>query len=389
MWLETIKKKQMKQVLYMLFVTVMLSCNNNKNKNEAPVAGSDSTAVVELTAEQIKKAGIVTDTLTYRTMHSRLQVNGMVDVPPQSMISVSFPLGGYLKATKLLPGLRIRKGEVLAVLEDPQFIQLQQDYLMAKAKLQFAEADYQRQKELNSTQASSEKALQMAESEYESNKVLVKALAQKLLLINIQPETLTENNISRQVNVYSPINGFVSKVNVNIGKYVSPTDVLFELVDPSDIHLNLTVFEKDAALLAIGQKVTAYSNDKPDEKHAADIFLISRNVNEDRAVTVHCHFDQYDPLLLPGMYMNAVIDVNNKNAIALPDAAIVRWQDKFYVFATTAALKFEMIPVTTGVSADGFTEVNFSPGVKTEGLRWVTVNAYTLLMKLKNSGEEE
>lgn len=379
----------MKQLINIVFVIVLVACNNIKKQAAEAVAQNDSSAIVELTAEQIKKAGIETGTITSRTMHSRLQVNGMVDVPPQSMISVSFPLGGYLKATKLLPGLRIRKGEVLAVLEDPQYIQLQQDYLMAKAKLQFAEADYQRQKDLNSTQASSEKALQMAKSEYESNKVLVKALAQKLLLINIHPERLTENNITRQVNVYSPINGFVSKVNVNIGKYVSPTDVLFELVDPSDIHLNLTVFEKDAALLAIGQNVTAYSNDKPEEKHAADIFLISRNVNEDRAVTVHCHFHQYDPLLLPGMYMNAVIDVNNKNAEALPDEAVVRWQNKFYVFVVKDALKFEMIPVNTGVTADGYTEVILPPSAKTDGLQLVIKNAYTLLMKLKNSGEEE
>lgn len=349
----------------------------------------EETSVVTLTPQQLEKAALQVSAVETKSINSRLQVNGMVDVPPQSMVSVSFPLGGYLKSTKLLPGLEVNKGEVLAVLEDPQFIQLQQDYLMAKSKLAYAEADYNRQKELSTSQAVSEKNLQMAKTEYESQKILVKALEQKLALININPAKLSENNITRSINVYSPIHGFVSKVNVNIGKYVSPTDVLFELVDPSDIHLNLTVFEKDAALLGIEQKVIAYNNNKPDEKHLAHIFLISRNVNEDRAVSVHCHFEDYDKKLLPGMYMNAIIEVKNKEAKAVPDDAIVRWQSKFYVFVAKGNNQFEMTEVLPGGSADGYTAITLPGNKSIDGLQIVTKNAYTLLMKLKNSAEEE
>lgn len=362
--------------------------------NQAPApAGSKEEqqpeTVVSLTKQQYEKAALQVGDVEKRSVSKRLQVNGMVDVPPQSMVSISFPLGGYLKSTKLLPGREVKKGEVLAVLEDPQYIQLQQEYLMAKAKLGFTEADYIRQRELSASQSASEKALQQAKSEYDSQKILVKALAQKLLLININPEQLTENNISRSVNVYSPIHGFVSKVNVNIGKYVSPTEVLFELVDPSDIHLNLTVFEKDASLLAIGQKVLAYSNNNPGEQHIADIFLISRNVNEDRAVNVHCHFENYDPKLLPGMYMNAIVEVKNEQAEVLPDDAIVRWQNKFYVFRVKDQLSFEMVEVLPGGSNGGYTAITPADNVSFTGKKFVTKNAYTLLMKLKNSAEEE
>ncbi|MFN8265901.1 MAG: efflux RND transporter periplasmic adaptor subunit [Chitinophagaceae bacterium] len=261
----------MKKIFLFLFslAIVLFSCKD-KPKETTTNKKEEETSVVTLTPQQLEKAALQVSAVETKSINSRLQVNGMVDVPPQSMVSVSFPLGGYLKSTKLLPGLEVNKGEVLAVLEDPQFIQLQQDYLMAKSKLAYAEADYNRQKELSTSQAVSEKNLQMAKTEYESQKILVKALEQKLALININPAKLSENNITRSINVYSPIHGFVSKVNVNIGKYVSPTDVLFELVDPSDIHLNLTVFEKDAALLGIEQKVIAYSNNKPDEKHLAE-----------------------------------------------------------------------------------------------------------------------
>lgn len=380
----------MKKIFLFLFslAIVLFSCKD-KPKETTTNKKEEETSVVTLTPQQLEKAALQVSAVETKSINSRLQVNGMVDVPPQSMVSVSFPLGGYLKSTKLLPGLEVNKGEVLAVLEDPQFIQLQQDYLMAKSKLAYAEADYNRQKELSTSQAVSEKNLQMAKTEYESQKILVKALEQKLALININPAKLSENNITRSINVYSPIHGFVSKVNVNIGKYVSPTDVLFELVDPSDIHLNLTVFEKDAALLGIGQKVIAYNNNKPDEKHLAEIFLISRNVNEDRAVSVHCHFEDYDKKLLPGMYMNAIIEVKNTEAKAVPDDAIVRWQSKFYVFVAKGNNQFEMTEVLPGGSADGYTAITLAGNKSIDGLQIVTKNAYTLLMKLKNSAEEE
>ncbi|HMO33478.1 MAG TPA: efflux RND transporter periplasmic adaptor subunit [Lacibacter sp.] len=375
--------------LWAALLTATACGSKQHQEQEQPGSSGADVTEVTLTEAQLQQAKIDTGRLMHRTMTSRLQVNGLVDVPPQSMISVSFPLGGYLKSTRLLPGLRIRKGEVLAVLEDPQYIQLQQDYLSARARLRFAEADYRRQQELGTTQASSEKMVQQAQAEFERLQVEVKGLGTKLQLININPATLTVESISRSVQVYSPINGFVSKVNVNIGKYVSPTEVLFELVDPSDIHLNLTVFEKDAALLRIGQRVVAYSNHKPDEKHLADIFLISHNINEDRAVQVHCHFDDYDPLLLPGMYMNAVVEVEQTKAPVLPAEAVVRWQNKHYVFIVKEKNLFELLEVTPGVTDGGYTIIQPVTDRKLETLTFVTRNAYTLLMKMKNNTGDE
>lgn len=374
---------------YTFFALLLLSCGGAANEEAKTPTAESSEAVVVLTDTQLQTAGIRTGAIEARTITNRLQVNGLVDVPPQSMISVSVPLGGYLKSTRLLPGMRIRKGEVLAELEDPQYIQLQQDYLVALARLRVAEADYRRQEELRTTESVSEKILQQVRAEFETLRVQTKALAAKLELIHITPAQLQDGNIRPTVRVYAPINGFVSKVNVNIGKYVSPTDVLFELVDPSDIHLNLTVFEKDAAQLKIGQHVVAFSNHKPDEKHIADIFLISRNVNEDRAVQVHCHFDDYDPMLLPGMYMNALVEVQQQKVPALPDAAVVSWQNKRYVFTEKAKNNYEMREVQVTGSTDGFTAVVPVGAPFAPDARFVTVNAYALLMKLKNSAEEE
>lgn len=373
---------------HLIILSIFFSaCNSSQTTNENKQAKANENSV-SLTAEQMKIAGIQIGTAEVKTISSVLKVNGAIDVPPQNMVSISFPLGGYLKSTKLLPGMHISKGEALAVLEDQQYIQLQQDYLIAKTKLGFLEADFNRQKELNATKANSDKTFQQAKADYESQKVLVKSLSEKLQLIGINPVTLNEDNLSRSVNVYSPITGFVSAVDVNIGRYVSPTDVLFELVNPEDVHLNLTVFEKDVNKLSIGQKVIAYANQSADKKYEAEIILVSRNLDANRAAEVHCHFKKYDKELLPGMYMNAEINVQSNDALTVPEEAVVRWQNKNYVFTAGDNNNFELTEVQTGVSDKGNIEIITTKKEEWSSKKIITRNAYAALMKMKNSADE-
>ncbi len=371
-------------IISLLFLA---SCGAPKTEEKKAETQAELTAV-QLSPQQVKNAAIESGMAESRSISSIVKLNGVIEVPPQNMVSVSFPLGGYLKSTKLLPGLHVNKGEVLAVLEDAQFIQLQQDYLMAKSKLEFIEAEYNRQKELNASKASSDKVYQQAKAEVENQRILLRSLSEKLMLISINPNTLSANSISRSVNLYSPINGFVSKVNVNIGRYTSPTDVLFELVNPEDIHLNLMVFEKDVAKLSIGQKVIAFNNDKPEETHEAEIILISQNLNENRAAEVHCHFEKYDKTLLPGMYMNAQVEVKSQNALAVPNDAVLRWQNNHYVFEDKGHGNYELCKVKLGISENGFQEIIAEENVDLKTQKLVLKNAYSILMQMKNSSEE-
>lgn len=353
----------------------------------APNAAETS---VQLTPEQLQNAQLEMGPAQRRTMHTTLRVGGVVDVPPRSLVSISAPLGGYLQYTRLLPGTPVRKGEVLATLEDPQYIQLQQDYLTTTARLEYAGAELQRQQALQDGQASSAKALQQAQAEYRALKIQQKALAEKLRLIGLDPAQLSEDNLSRSVRVVSPIDGFVSAVHANIGRYVTPTDVLFELVNPKDIHLNLKVFEKDVPLLRVGQPIRAYAPDRPQRVHTGEIILISRNVGPDRAVEVHCHFDRYDPAVLPGMHLRAEVGVDVHEAVAVPEAAIVRWENRHFVFIERAPGVFDMQEVETGAAADGFVQVSpMRADLDLTRARVVLKNAYTLLMKMKNTAEEE
>jgi cobalt-zinc-cadmium efflux system membrane fusion protein len=376
-----------KYIIITIAFAILTACGGKQKEAEATDAVADETTV-ELTDAQLKNSEIKTGKIEQRSISSLLKVNGKIEVPPQNMVSVSVPMGGYLKSTKLLAGMHITKGEVIATMEDQQYIQLQQDYLVAKAHLSSTEKEFNRQKELNQSKASSDKVFENAQTEYISQKVLVKSLSEKLKLIGVNPDNLNENTISRSINIYSPIDGFVSQVKMNIGKYVMPTDVLFELVNPEDIHLQLTIFEKDLFKISIGQKIFAYNNTEPNKKYDCEIILIGKDVSAERTVQVQCHFEQYDKSLIPGMYMNAEVEVSTNNAFVIPNDGLVRFEGKQYVFTQTDNNKYQMQEVTTQNNENGFTQITFSDSTDMRNKLFVTKGAYTLLMKMKNQEEE-
>lgn len=336
----------------------------------------------------MKNSGVVIAGMEKRRIASVIKVNGQIDVPPQNMVSISFPLGGFLKSTNLLPGMHVNKGAVIGVMEDQQFIQLQQDYLTSSAKLDYLEKEYNRQRELNKTKATSDKMFEQTEAEFRSQRILNKSLSEKLQLIGINTSHLSENSISKSVSIYSPINGFVSKVNVNIGKFVNPSDVLFEIVNPADIHLALTVFEKDVNKLSVGQIVTAYTNAEPDKKYLCKIILIGKDLSPERSVQVHCHFEQYDKVLIPGTFMNGEVEAANDSTWSLPEDAVVRYESKEFVFCKREQNIFEMTPVKTGNHENGFIEIVVDGANNLLQKQFVTKGAYSLLMKVKNTEEE-
>ena len=370
---------------------VLMICGILLNACSGDKKAAAETEVVQLenevtvNAEQYKNAGISIGEISQKELSSILKVSGKIDVPPQNMVSISVPLGGYLKSSKLLPGMHLNQGEVIAIMEDQQYIQLQQDYLTAKANFGFIEKEYVRQKELNLSKASSDKVYEQATATYQTQKIMINALAEKLKLIGINPSDLNADNISKSVKIYSPINGFVSQVNINIGKYVTPSDILFELVNPSDIHLNMMVFEKDVDRLYIGQKVMAYTNTNPDKKYPCDVILVGKDVSGQRYVEVHCHFENYDKSLIPGMYMNAEIEVKNQSAAVLPEEAVVQFEGKDYIFVEIGDKKYTMQEVEIGLKGHGFIEIKNAEIFS--GKRMVTSGAYALLMMARNKEE--
>lgn len=371
-------------VLALLFLA---ACDSKKPAAPAKAAELPANTVT-LSETEMQNGNIGLGKPEKGTATSFLKVNGIVDVPPQNLVSISFPIGGYLVSTNLLPGSKVTRGEAIAEMRDQSLIQMQQDYLVARSRSGFLQKEYERQKMLNSTKTTSDKVLEQTQSEYQTQVILMNSLAQKLKMINIDPNKLDENNIRQSVMIYSPINGYVTAVKVNIGKYVNPSDVLFELVNPTDLHLAIKVFEKDLDKVQQGQKILASLVNNPEKKYDAEIILISRNVESDRSALIHCHFLHSTEHLLPGMFANAIIETKINDAILVPEEAVVRNGNDQFVFIEKKKGLFEQVTVKAGTALNGKIDIQ-AENIDLLQQTLVTRNAYTVMMKMHNRAEEE
>jgi RND family efflux transporter MFP subunit len=381
-------------ILSALFIA-FISCNGG---TKAAVENKEEEIIpedfVELREDQIKLANIETGAIETRSLSGTLKVNGTIAVAPQNMATVSMPMGGFVKSTTLMPGNTVRKGQTLAILENQEYIDVQQAYLEAKSKLEFSEADYNRQSELYKNEVSSQKNMQQVTTEYKSLKTQVKALEQKLAFIGIDPARLKEDNISSSVALLSPISGFVKTVNVNIGKFVSPSDILFEIVNSDKLFLELSLFEKDADKVSIGQKIRFFINNETEE-HEAVIYQTGRSINADKTYKVYASVSGTCKNVLPGMYVSALIESASNKVTALPSDAIVNFEDKDYIFIFDKNkeedgkpfTEYRIVEVQKGVSDNGFTEVILPEGFDISTAKVVIKGAYNLLSAKKNAGE--
>jgi cobalt-zinc-cadmium efflux system membrane fusion protein len=384
-------------VIISAFLITLISCSGG-TKGAAETKEAEEEVIpediVELRGDQIKLANIETGAIELRSLSGTLKVSGTVATAPQNLATVSMPLGGFVKTTSLMPGNSVSKGQTLAILENQEFIDIQQNYLEAKNKLEFAEAEFKRHTELYKDDVYSQKNLQQVTSDYKSLKAQVKALEQKLALIGINPANLHEDDISSSVALVSPISGFVKAVNVNVGKFVAPSDVLFEIVNSDKLFLELTLFEKDADKVSQGQKIRFFINNET-EQHDAVIYQTGKSINADKTYKVYASVQGTCKNVLPGMYVNAIIESTSNKVVSLPSNAIVSFDDKDYIFvfeknkeeAGQPFTEYRIIEVQKGVSDGGYTEIILPEGFDINTAKVVIKGAYNLLSAKKNAGE--
>lgn len=395
-------------ITYAVFISLMsaalLSCGDTTKSPSAETRaeGHDDHAEegnVELTSAQAKNAGIELGKIEHKQISGTIKVNGVLDVPPQQLVSISVPLGGFLKNTSLLQGSKVKKGQVVATIENLDFIQLQQDFLEAQGQLELAVSDYERQQRLAKENVNSQKTLQQSKATLSTWQAKFHGVKEKLKMINVDIQAVESGKLSSSINLYSPINGFVTEVNVNIGRFVNPSDVLFEIVDTDHLHAELIVFEKDVLKLKLGQKVRFTLANETKERMAT-VYLIGREIRDDRTVRIHCHIDDEDQQLLPGMYLSALVETGSGLVPALADEAIISYQGKKYIFILrqkgftpndpdnigAEKLHFNMVEIQTTNSELGYTEVIVPDSLANSEI--VIKGAYAILSEMKNREEE-
>jgi len=295
--------------------------------------------------------------MEYKVISSVVTCTGEIEVPPQGMASVTAPLGGYIVKTSMIPGAQVKKGALLATLSNPEYIVLQQNYLETAGQLTFAEQDYQRQTALQEQNATALKKFQESESAYKVLKARLAGLREQLKLIGINVKGLEAGNIQSVVDLRAPISGFITAVNNHPGEFVEPREVIFEIVDMSDLHIHLNVFERDVASLDKGQVIRFRPAGGNQYAHLGRVSLVSPKKNdEQRTFDVHGHITEGSDQLKPGMYVEAQVLINDDSVYALPEKAIVFNGNEALVLLEENGTYLEQ-SVQIGAKLDGWVEI--------------------------------
>lgn len=393
----------------------IMACGNKKESDTEEVHQEKSPkemkkASIEITSFQFKMAGIELGKIEQKGLSETVKASGKIDIPPQNYAEVSTYVGAVVKSILAIEGDFVKKGQTVMVLEHPDLIKLQQEYITAKSNITFLEKDYLRQKELYDQKISSGKIFQEAESSYNSEQGKLLSLKSQLEMLSISTEALDKGNISSSIQLKAPVGGYIGHIKVSIGSYAEPNKVVFDVINLDDVHLHLSVFEKDVSKIRIGQKVYATVPNQENEQIEAVVFRIGKMIDDDtKAIDIHAEIKNKHGALLPGLFVNAVINISDRAVAAVPNEAVVRSGEKQYIFVAASnavaeqdakddrfkndtsvnviPLNYNMVEVKTGASALGFIEINPLEQLESD-VQVVTKGAYYLISQLK-SGETE
>lgn len=385
----------------LLTVTFFTACTGEGNDTALTVEKANKVeqddeeteeGELHLSSLKFNSLGIKLDTLSVRPLSGLVEANGQLEVPPQHEATVTAILGANVTSIQVIEGDKIKKGQVLATLAHPIFSQLQTAYIKSFYRLQYQEKEYQRQKKLYEDSVGSGKTFQQAERDYLSLKGEVKGYESQLGQLNIQLERLRSGDLYENIPVVSPIDGYIEKVEVQIGQYLDPQKEMFLIVNTEHIHADLMVFEKDVHKVKKGQDIFFTVQSVPGATLSAKIYSVGKQFEQNpKAVHVHAEIEEKQDFLIPGMYINGKIHTETKSVFALPEEAIIEEEGKPYIFTATSHQEdgetewaFKAVEVRTGLIDDGWIEIKLlEPLPKGTLVAWN--NAYYLISEMKKS----
>lgn len=344
---------------------IFFSCGNSEGgKNEEQASVADNEELIRVSIQQFENSNMELGKMQDRKFPISVEATGIIDVPPENKAVINSYTDGYVKETPLLVGDEVQKGQFLVSLENPEYIQMQQDYLDAMEQMKYLKSEYDRQKTLIEENITSEKNFLKAESDYKRNLSRYKALRKKLEMLNLDPKAIEKGEISSVVRLYAPISGSITELNINNGMYVTASTALMQIVDRDHIHIELDVFEKDVMKVKKGQEMKFLIPEAQSDTIEGKVHLVGTSIsNQKRTVKVHGHFlnEEDQKNLATGMFVQAYIITESKKEKALPEYSIVSLEETDYVLVLAEKNDSEYIfrreEVATGDSFEGFTVI--------------------------------
>ena len=374
----------MKHIYIILISLALIACEESENQSKTTTKELPSNGIV-VTKAQFNTEKMQLGMLTEQWFNTKVKATGFIDVPPQNKSSVSTFMGGYIVKTPLLIGDKVKKGQLLISLENTDFVEIQQQYLEVAEQLHYLKSEYKRQEILYNEKITSQKNFLKAESAYKSTLALYSGLRKKLVMMNINPHALEKGKISSKINLYAPIDGYITKVNVSNGSYVSPADEILEIVNTEHIHLELSVFEKDILKIKKNQQILFKIPEATDSVFKAEVHLVGTSVNEkDRTIKVHGHIeDDEHTNFIMGMFVEADIITHSDTKMALPKEAVIEIENTYFALVeknkSEREYTFDKVQLAIGKQSDNFVEVlNFE---KLKGKQVLVKGAFMLVLE--------
>ncbi len=354
---------------------------------------------VALNQAQYDASKIVLGTFSDKNLSAVINANGYTKLPPQNQADVSVFANAIVKQISIIEGQKVQKGQTLAVLESPEFAKLQEAYLTSKSNLDFLKLEYKRQEILNDEDINSRKVFQKAKAEYDVEVSKQQSLLRQLQLLNINPN----GSISSSVAVKAPISGYITEIYIKIGSTVEPGKSLMSIVDNSKLHLDLLVYEKDLNKVEVGQNVRFMLTNQGNEEITGKIFNVGKAFESNtKSVAVHATISNDNQKLIPGMYVNALIDIGSKETEALPAEAIVKADGREFIFILEDMIAeeksadgnivkekefhFQRIEVKSGTSQLGFVQVTLLQDIPKDAQIVLSGAYYIQSHLIKNDG---
>lgn len=342
-------KRAISYILLLGFVFLILqSCGSKSETDGSKPAGADSTkseqheeeeanpSIASLTEEQIKTAGIQFGSIENKQLTASIKANGVLRVPNDNKGNATSLYGGVITSLKVQVGDNVRKGQVIATIANPQFIQLQEEYLTIDSRITLAEQELDRQRELNEGNAGAKKNLQNATAELNTLRTRRASLRQQIQLMGINPASVSNTNLRSALVVTSPLSGTVSNVFGKMGSYVDVSTPVIEVINNSELHLDLQVFERDLPLIKNGQTIRFNLTNNPSVEYEAKVFNVGASFeNESKTIAAHARVLGVHRGLIDGMNITGIVSLDNVTSAAVPDKSIVEADGKFYIFIQT------------------------------------------------------
>ncbi len=368
-----------KIIITILTLSFLLSCgkheegdghNHDSNTPETSNTAQDSheeeEGVVTLTQKQVEVAQFQYGTFEMKNLSDVIRVNGETNLPPQNKAVVTTLISGNIKQIFIEEGDQVKKGQTLAIVENPDFLALQREYFSAIKSSSYTQKEYERQKKLYEERITARKKYELAKANYEAEQANLAGLASQLRQMNISPSNVAQGKFTRTFPVIAPISGSIGHIDVSIGSYADLSQELFTIVDNSKIHLDLNIYEKDLSKVKVGQQVSFTLTNQDHSVIKAKIFAIGKTFEPDtKTVLAHATVDNSNYELVANMFVNAIIEIGTDQVKALPSEAIVKIKGNDYIFIkenhstekTYDEVSFKMIEVSSGKSELGYTAV--------------------------------